>query len=190
MVYYFYQMCRKCFNLTLLNLNYIKHCFLSNKFIHVRSRNQSKNSIWKLFKICIFQDLKYLVKLCLHSRSRAMFNTNKQSYLVLFLSLRNLEEIKALYFAEVEKYLLWTRKEKKRTIVIIFSRRKLFYEKWPFPKFFEIFVTMTELCAPTPLRCQFHQQFTYKFFIRTSFWQLFLVTFWLWRKICTKNSRV
>ncbi len=32
--------------------------------------------------------------------------------------------------------------------------------------------------------------FTYKFFLQTSFWQLFLVTFWLWQKIYTKKSRV
>jgi len=31
--------------------------------------------------------------------------------------------------------------------------------------------------------------FTYEFFIRTSFRQLFLVTFWLWQKIRTKNER-
>jgi len=28
------------------------------------------------------------------------------------------------------------------------------------------------------------------FFVRMSFWQLFLVTFWLWQKNCTKNARV
>ncbi len=28
------------------------------------------------------------------------------------------------------------------------------------------------------------------FFVRTSFWQLFLVTFCLWQKICTKKVRV
>ncbi len=44
--------------------------------------------------------------------------------------------------------------------------------------------------GPRHTRCQFHQHFTYKFFIRTSFLQLFLVTFWLWQKICTKNARV
>ncbi len=32
--------------------------------------------------------------------------------------------------------------------------------------------------------------FTYEFFVRTSFWQLFLVTFWLWQKIRTKKARV
>ncbi len=32
--------------------------------------------------------------------------------------------------------------------------------------------------------------FTYEFFARTVFRQLFLVTFWLWQKICTKNTRV
>ncbi len=28
--------------------------------------------------------------------------------------------------------------------------------------------------------------FTYKFFVQRAYWQLFLVTFWLWQKICTK----
>ena len=32
--------------------------------------------------------------------------------------------------------------------------------------------------------------FTYKFFVRTSFRQLFLVAFWLWQKIHTKNARI
>ncbi len=31
--------------------------------------------------------------------------------------------------------------------------------------------------------------FTYEFFVRTSFRQLFLVTFWLWQNIRTKNAR-
>ncbi len=32
--------------------------------------------------------------------------------------------------------------------------------------------------------------YMYGFFVRMSFWHLFLVTFWLWQKICTKNARV
>ncbi len=36
-------------------------------------------------------------------------------------------------------------------------------------------------------RCQFHQHFTYKFFVRMSFCQLFLVTFWLWQKSLFKK---
>jgi hypothetical protein len=32
--------------------------------------------------------------------------------------------------------------------------------------------------------------FTYEFFVQTAFRQLFLVTFWLWQKIHTKNARV
>ncbi len=39
-------------------------------------------------------------------------------------------------------------------------------------------------------RCQFHQHFMYEFFVLTSFWQLILVTFWLWQKIRTKNARI
>jgi hypothetical protein len=37
---------------------------------------------------------------------------------------------------------------------------------------------------------QFHQRFTNKFFVGTSFWQLFLVTFWLCQKICTKKTLI
>jgi len=32
--------------------------------------------------------------------------------------------------------------------------------------------------------------FTYGFFVRTLFRQLFLIKFWLWRKTCTKNAHV
>jgi len=37
---------------------------------------------------------------------------------------------------------------------------------------------------------QFYQHFTHKFFIPTPFWQLFLVTFWLWGEIRMKNLHV
>ncbi len=40
------------------------------------------------------------------------------------------------------------------------------------------------------IRCHFHQHVTYEYFLRMSFWQLFLVTFWLWQKNCTKNARI
>jgi hypothetical protein len=46
------------------------------------------------------------------------------------------------------------------------------------------------LCVGKNPRCQFHQHFLRAFLVRKSFWQLFLVTFCLWRKICTKNARV
>jgi len=36
----------------------------------------------------------------------------------------------------------------------------------------------------------FTNVFTYEFFERTAFQQLFLVTFWLWQKICTKNAHI
>jgi len=36
---------------------------------------------------------------------------------------------------------------------------------------------------------QFHQHFMREFFVRMVFWQLFLVTFWLWGEIRTKNLR-
>ncbi len=42
--------------------------------------------------------------------------------------------------------------------------------------------------AFTHLGVNFINVFTYKCFVQTSFWLLFLVTFWLWRKICTKNE--
>jgi len=38
----------------------------------------------------------------------------------------------------------------------------------------------------TSVRCKFHQHF----YVRTSFRQLFLVTFWLWQKIRMQNARV
>jgi len=41
-----------------------------------------------------------------------------------------------------------------------------------------------------PCWCQFHQRFTWEFFVQMLFWQLFLVTFWLCQKIRTKNVRV
>ncbi len=34
-------------------------------------------------------------------------------------------------------------------------------------------------------RRQFHQHFTYKFFVQVSFWQLWV---WLWTNFCTKNA--
>jgi len=37
---------------------------------------------------------------------------------------------------------------------------------------------------------QFHQHFMYKFFEQTSYWQLFLVTLWLWGEIHAKNLRI
>jgi len=38
---------------------------------------------------------------------------------------------------------------------------------------------------------QFHQHFTYKFFLyERRFGSFSLVMFWLWGEICTKNSRV
>jgi hypothetical protein len=36
-------------------------------------------------------------------------------------------------------------------------------------------------------RCKFHQHFTCVFFVQKSFWQPFLVMFWLWQKIHMKN---
>ncbi len=40
-------------------------------------------------------------------------------------------------------------------------------------------------------RCQFHQRFYVRIFLyERPFWQLFLVTFWLWQKNCTKKARV
>jgi len=46
---------------------------------------------------------------------------------------------------------------------------------------------LTHTLAPS---VNFINVFKYKFFVRTSFRQLFLVTFWLCQKICTKNTRV
>ncbi len=37
-------------------------------------------------------------------------------------------------------------------------------------------------------RCQFHQHYRYEFFVQTSF--LYVVTFWLCWKICSKNTRI
>ena len=50
--------------------------------------------------------------------------------------------------------------------------------------FYQISTGRKESCS------QFHQRFTLEYFVRTSFWQLFLVTFWLWGEIRTKNSHV
>ncbi len=38
-------------------------------------------------------------------------------------------------------------------------------------------------------RGQFHHRFKYKFFVRTSIRQLFLVTFWLGKKIVQKRAQ-
>jgi len=43
-------------------------------------------------------------------------------------------------------------------------------------------------CRWNWLGVNFINIFTYKFFVRTSFQQLFLIKFWLWWKICTKNA--
>ena len=42
-------------------------------------------------------------------------------------------------------------------------------------------------CVDGATRCQFHQRFSCAFFVRKSFWQLFLVTFWLCQKKLYKN---
>ncbi len=41
-----------------------------------------------------------------------------------------------------------------------------------------------------PTGVNFINIFTYEFFVQTAFRQLFQVTFWLWQKIRTKNTRV
>ncbi len=45
-------------------------------------------------------------------------------------------------------------------------------------------------CRWNCLGVNFVNIFTYKFFVQTSFRQLFLIKFWLWWKIRTKNARV
>ncbi len=56
------------------------------------------------------------------------------------------------------------------------------------PQFYLVFVF--ELCLLLPSGVNFINVYTYEFFVWTSFWQLFLETFWLWMNFCTKNARV
>ncbi len=51
-------------------------------------------------------------------------------------------------------------------------------------------ITEQKALVQQTTRCQFHQHFLRSFSYESLFWQLFLVTFWLWQKIRTKNAHL